>query len=334
MTNWLQYAYSVSAFLLDRVPVARTLLGTRSGLRIVYYHRVNARTVPYYFSGDISPSVLDRQLDHIQRVFKVISLNEALSRMHQGQDLSGYACITFDDGFRECYTHVYPALQQRKLKATFFLIEDCLNNQSLMWRNKVLSVQNFASAERLAELLADSTYQTQAGNYSDLMSLSWQWPMDQKDALADQLWNAAQMPKLQSFIDDHVPYMTDDEVREMMDGGQEIGVHTRTHPVCSRLTEQQVDDEIIGSWKRLSERFDTPITAFSYPFGDRCSAEMEQRILAHTDMQIILGIRDSLANSDNAALWERRNMETGYDESISLFYLGPWKRRLAQSRAR
>ena len=42
-------------------------------------------------------------------------------------------------------------------------------------------------------------------------------------------------------------YVTLDEVMQMYNNGHEIGVHTRTHPNLTTLTDAQMTDEILGA---------------------------------------------------------------------------------------
>jgi peptidoglycan/xylan/chitin deacetylase (PgdA/CDA1 family) len=62
--------------------------------------------------------------------------------------------------------------------------------------------------------------------------------------------------------------LTDAELLELADGGLvEIGAHTRTHPVLSRLSGAAAEAEILGSKRSLEEALGRPVREFSYPFG-------------------------------------------------------------------
>ena len=61
-------------------------------------------------------------------------------------------------------------------------------------------------------------------------------------------------------------YVTLDEVLQMYNNGHEIGVHTRTHPNLTTLTEAQMTDEIVGAKQDLISWGITP-TTFAYPYG-------------------------------------------------------------------
>ena len=47
-----------------------------------------------------------------------------------------------------------------------------------------------------------------------------------------------------------------------------IGAHTRTHPLLSRLENEQIEDEVLGSKKELEAIFKVPVNHIAYPVGD------------------------------------------------------------------
>src|SRR5207249_568904 len=62
-------------------------------------------------------------------------------------------------------------------------------------------------------------------------------------------------------------WMTWDMVREMAGAGMSIGGHTVNHPVLSRLTAEEQEQEIAGCGKRLHEELGRPMRYFAYPNG-------------------------------------------------------------------
>lgn len=61
-------------------------------------------------------------------------------------------------------------------------------------------------------------------------------------------------------------YVTLDEVLQMYNNGHEIGVHTRTHPNLTTLTEAQMTDEIAGAKQDIISWGINP-TTLAYPYG-------------------------------------------------------------------
>jgi len=89
-------------------------------------------------------------------------------------------------------------------------------------------------------------------------------PCEREDALS-QLRAWASTPA--DARDSHRT-LTSPEVRQLQDGGLiEIGAHTLTHPVLSRLRADEQRLEIAGSREKLEAIVSRPVHSFSYPFG-------------------------------------------------------------------
>ena len=62
--------------------------------------------------------------------------------------------------------------------------------------------------------------------------------------------------------------VTWDSVRRMQGEGVEIGAHTRSHPILSRLAgHQALEEEIVGSARRIGEMTGRSPRHFCYPNG-------------------------------------------------------------------
>lgn len=59
---------------------------------------------------------------------------------------------------------------------------------------------------------------------------------------------------------------------EAMKSGMEIGSHTRTHRDLRRLTDVEVQQEIVTSRSEIENHVGKPVTSFAYPFGEISSA--------------------------------------------------------------
>jgi peptidoglycan/xylan/chitin deacetylase (PgdA/CDA1 family) len=68
------------------------------------------------------------------------------------------------------------------------------------------------------------------------------------------------------------PLMDTAMIRDWLAAGHEIGAHTLTHPLLTRLTLRDAREEIFASKKKLEDLFGVPVRHFSYPFGDRNEA--------------------------------------------------------------
>ena len=131
--------------MINKFPVFKNLVRYLSGnrYRIIYYHIVADNVPDYYFrEKGISLKDFKEQINCFKRYYKFISLGDALRKRQEGLSLNGYMTITTDDGFIENYNLVAPYLKSENIPATFFLIEKCIDNRHLMWRNKLIYIQN------------------------------------------------------------------------------------------------------------------------------------------------------------------------------------------------
>jgi peptidoglycan/xylan/chitin deacetylase (PgdA/CDA1 family) len=78
-------------------------------------------------------------------------------------------------------------------------------------------------------------------------------------------------------------YMTWDEVREWTGMGMGIGAHTLTHPILSRLTEEQARWEIWQSRAIIERQVGKAIDLFSYPNGRPEDYTPETTDILHED---------------------------------------------------
>ena len=62
--------------------------------------------------------------------------------------------------------------------------------------------------------------------------------------------------------------MTTSELRRWVDGGMEIGAHTRTHPRLTHCSDNALHEEIHGSKVELEDHTGSAVTQFCYPYGD------------------------------------------------------------------
>lgn len=65
-----------------------------------------------------------------------------------------------------------------------------------------------------------------------------------------------------------VPLMSPQELRQWMDGGQEVGAHTRHHARLKEIRPAEAMDQIVSSKTELEAELNTKVSHFCYPYGD------------------------------------------------------------------
>ena len=61
-------------------------------------------------------------------------------------------------------------------------------------------------------------------------------------------------------------YMTWDNLKDLVAHGFDIESHTQTHPKLTKLNQQKLKDELIGSKKTLEDKLGIKVTTVAYPY--------------------------------------------------------------------
>jgi peptidoglycan/xylan/chitin deacetylase (PgdA/CDA1 family) len=290
-------------------PLARRTLREIAGRTpVVYGHHVGA-AAPHLAAvgGALSPEELDERLSILGRHFEFAGLDEVLA------DASGRrVAVTFDDGFDLVGSGALEVLGAHGASATMFVLPAMLDNRGLMWRNKLSAILALRPEEtyvRAYNALMERIGRPAVVGASELMAAAMAWDMARKDELADELWAACDMPPLREYLDEHRPYLTAAGVARWRAEGHAIGLHTNTHPDCSRLDGDGVRAEILEPAERLCAELGCASVHLSYPFGRRCPPAHEPLIAESRPIDCAFGIRGLSPRGTDRLRLERASIE-------------------------
>jgi peptidoglycan/xylan/chitin deacetylase (PgdA/CDA1 family) len=299
------------ALLRPVVPwTTRTLRGRT---KIVYAHHVGP-SAPHLaaFGPTFTVDQLDDHLAALGRHFEFASLPEVLAANAADDDACERLAVTFDDGFDLIRTGALEVLDAHGVKATTFVMTAMVDNGELMWRNKLSAIcalrpedTYVAAYNRLMESVGGAA----VANAPELLGAAMRWDMALKDELADELWAACDMPALADFLDEHRPYFTRDGLATWLAGGHAVGLHTATHPDCSRLDAAGVRAEILEPAEELSAELGLASVPFSYPFGRRCAPATESILGEAGVLHCALGVRGFSRRGTDPLHLERASIE-------------------------
>lgn len=85
---------------------------------IMYYHGVSNLAENWM---SLPLDEFKMQIDYAQKYYEIISLGKAIECLRSGKNYKTSLVITFDDGYKNCYTHVLPLIRAYKIPATFFI---------------------------------------------------------------------------------------------------------------------------------------------------------------------------------------------------------------------
>lgn len=107
-------------------PLRRLLRSTPDGIPILMYHSLSQPGDQYknvYLSRKLGSSIFAANMNWLAyEGYRTIGVGEAVDRLQTGRQREGkFVALTFDGGFRDVYTHVFPVLQTLQYTATVYL---------------------------------------------------------------------------------------------------------------------------------------------------------------------------------------------------------------------
>ncbi|HOK45499.1 MAG TPA: polysaccharide deacetylase family protein [Bryobacteraceae bacterium] len=247
--------------------LARAL--TRKGLRILMYHR---------FPGVRSRAILESCCAHIRKYYHPVSLTEVARSWREDMSLPPNAlAVTVDDGYRDFYEFAEPVFASYGIPVTVYLVTDFLDGRCWLWADQIRYAFKHAGV-KTAEIVF-SPGNSIVVRLESLEEREWAAKAVREAAKRmpdeDRVRLIAELPRLlKTTIPEEPPPeyapLAWESVREMAARGVEFGPHTRTHPILSRIgDDERLRDEIDGSRRRIEEETGRPAIHFCYPNG-RC----------------------------------------------------------------
>lgn len=243
-------------------------------LTVVNYHRIDDphRNDFDSFKPNVSatPNDFDRQMDYLAKWFHVVSLKDVVAWLDGHKDLPPYAAlITFDDGYLDNYTAAFPVLRKHSFPALIFLTTGHIGTDApFAWD---MAAYCFSHTQR-DRLTFPGGRVERWSNMAQRDRVCKQW-IESMKALP-QAEKESHVQRLPELLDVSIPagffrklMMNWDQVREMQKGGIEFGAHTMHHPILTRISLEQVREEVQGSKARIEQELGEPVLGFAYPNG-------------------------------------------------------------------
>jgi peptidoglycan/xylan/chitin deacetylase (PgdA/CDA1 family) len=265
-------AHYLGGFLLIRY-LHRRLFG--DGIRILFYHRVENPPIEADSQGRtlMNAEEFDRQLRHLARFWRVVSLEDAVRALQSGSPLPrNSVVITFDDGYRSNYSTALPLLEKHNLPATVFVVSGAVDGKPL-WFDQVDAWLRATPIKKLRFSRIDSELDLTT---AESRKEAARQVFASLKAAADTEFGAALnelRSKLQINEPDQQPteaaILSWAELRQMSDNRLvTIGAHTVTHRILTNLADQDIQREITESCGRIGEQLQRSVGCFAYPNGN------------------------------------------------------------------
>jgi len=226
----------------------------------------------------LTVSQFEAQLDSLTGRYDMIAWPDLRQYLLDGQPLPPSPCLlTFDDGVRDHYFNVFPALQARGLSGLFFALAR-RPAEGLALGHKIHFLLALLGLEDLRErirpwlsLAGGEVYERAESHYRR----KWRAELDVFKSILQRDLSAEAESILSQLIVEHIGpeeeiaaeyYLTADQVAEMIENGMHFGGHSHSHPWFDWVDVEAQAEEIKASaeWLRIVE---PGPWAFAYPYG-------------------------------------------------------------------
>ncbi len=255
------------------------------------YHRILPLPGPEFpFDEELissSPEQFEREVRFLQRNADVLSLREMLAALRAPKSLPQRpVLITFDDGYMDNYETAFPILKSLGLPATFFLASALVGRRVAPWWDAIACCVKRSTVEEIASPFggADAPYRLDPRNRKAsakrFLERVKESPWTVAMAAVERLKLATGVVPEAFLTAD--PFLSWDQAREMAAAGMEIGGHTRTHPLLTRLDPGSLYSETTGCFEEITREMGRAPVAFAYPVGSAraMSAETDDAVKA------------------------------------------------------
>lgn len=242
------------------------------GLTVLNYHRIGDAGKSTFDPGLFSatPEQFAAQVRYLTQNFDVIGIRDLAGwKARRGR----YVMITFDDGYLDNYEAAYPILRAYGAPGVFFLTSGFLDRLHTAWWDEIAWMVATSRQTRLAaNPWTIGEFQLPEGDRRPVLdrllriykSLPGRRAQEFLSFLAEAL-ETGRAPESSGV------WMDWSHVREMHSQGMEFGGHTVTHPVLANLSRGEQEHEVRECRSRIEAELGRPISAFSYPVGQRDS---------------------------------------------------------------
>lgn len=226
---------------------------------------------------EIAPAFLEATVGLLRRHgVEPLSLDEMAERLKRGPSRARFACLTFDDGYRDNLEWAYPILKRHRIPFAIYLTTGVPDGQPCLWWRTVDRAVAAAPEIEVAfgdapRRLACRTAAEKAAAVAEVHRLM--------RALPDETQRRALVAHLaaRAGVDACAPTrelgLTWDQLRALAaDPLVTIGAHTVSHPFLSKLPMHEARWEMAAGAARIKDMLGTAPAHFSYPFGDAGAA--------------------------------------------------------------
>ena len=240
-------------------------------LRVLTYHRIaNLRDSltlnPRMISA--TPANFMRQMHHLVKHYQIVSMADIIEAATNGRRLPPQAVlITFDDAYTDFGEFAWPILKRFRLPVTLFVPTGYPDrpDRSFWWDRLYCAFAYTAKTELKTSPIGNlplTDVEKRRQSLKRLQNFVKTIPHAEAMRLVDEI-----CAKLDYHPVAQKSVLSWKELRRLANEGVTLGAHTRTHPIMTQLSPEEISAEISQSQIDLQREIGEALPIFCYPSG-------------------------------------------------------------------
>lgn len=267
-------------------------------LTIVMYHYVRElKNSRYPEIKGLDYELFLQQMEYIMRHYTVITM-ESLLKAYETDDFSkipdNALLLTFDDGYIDHYTVVYPILKKYGIQGSFFPNAMAVKEHKLLTVNRIHFVLAVAAQNgKMTDLVADC-FSLMDQYRSTGVELEANQKIYERIGVANR-WDSADVIFVKRLLQNELPekirtemaeklfekyvgvpeeafarelYMNMEQIRCMKEGGMYFGIHGYDHYWLGKLPREKMEQDVKCALDYFDGIIDRNNWVMNYPYGN------------------------------------------------------------------
>lgn len=250
-------------------------------------------------------------IDYVDENYNLITPNEFTQKVVNKSIKEFDVCLTFDDGLKSQFDVIFPVLEERKLKAFFFVYSGAYSkNPPLLEFFRDFRLFYFKNKNEYFELFFETIQSIHSEEYSTFLKnykpdylsnypfytindRKYRFLRDivLKDKYFDVVLSLMKEKDYSISSRHEYLFMTTENIKKLHESGHSIGLHSHNHPTSvHRLSYKNQLEEYTKNYEFINSITNEKINSMSHPLGNYNNDTL--KILKKLEIKV--GFRDSL----------------------------------------
>jgi peptidoglycan/xylan/chitin deacetylase (PgdA/CDA1 family) len=260
--------------------------------KIVMYHYVRSiKSSKFPKINGLEINAFERQINYFLKNYNILDAAELLDCIYANKNIKPNSILlTFDDGFKDHFTYVYPTLKKNEIQGLFFPSVQPITDKIVLDVHKIHFILSLIDnpldvVKEIFSFIKNNTekfHLKSPSEYYEIYGKSNRFDSDEIIFIKRMLQKILPQKLRKNIIDElfrkYVTknedlfsselYLSIDEIKEMIENNMYIGSHTFSHPWLTSLSEQELEKEINDSieFLKIFSQKESPIMC--YPYGN------------------------------------------------------------------